>query len=290
MGQYSTFKSGGKAAALIDVLNAKELQHLLCWLQTHSIAWRIIGGGSNILVPEHGFAGIIIRLRGEFKSITSIQQNLQQTENGCTCVYAGAGCSIAGFLAWNIRNSLTGLEFLTGIPGTVGGGVRMNAGAWGKSISDTLYSVIFSDRNGNAHEVKAEDIHFSYRTMEFPADWSSHAVITGARFLLQKGDKRKIIQSCRDITRKRREKQPANFPSAGSFFKNPQGDTAGRLIEAAGLKGLQKGNAMVSEKHANFIINTGSATALDIVDLMQEVQQKVYQFSGIMLEPEVHFL
>ncbi len=289
MANYSTFRSGGKAAALIRVNNDNDLHGLLKWLKANNIKWRIIGGGSNILVSDPGFSGIIIHLKGDFEKInnTSPTQNESKQNH---LVYAGAGCTIAKLLSWSLIRSLSGLEFLTGIPGSIGGAVQMNAGAWKKSICDILYSVTFSDWQGNSHVVKTADINFSYRSMILNKDWSENCVITGAIFILHQGDKTLMTQACRDISKRRKEKQPVNQPSAGSFFKNPIGDSAGRLIEAAGLKGLQKGKAMVSHKHANFIINTGHATAGDIKDLMKEVQQKVYTFSGIKLEPEVHFL
>jgi UDP-N-acetylmuramate dehydrogenase len=166
----------------------------------------------------------------------------------------------------------------------------MNAGAWGSEIGEYVANVSFVDIEGVLHNVSGSAIDFSYRLMSPKDGKLDNGVIVGVDFSLSSGIQRDIYEKCRDYQARRREKQPMGVASAGSFFKNPEGDSAGRLIEAAGLKGMKRGNAMVSTKHANFIVNTGEATADDIVDLMNDVRQGVFNFSGIMLEPEVHVL
>lgn len=286
MGDYCTLKAGGKADALVVASTLEELRYLVQWLQQQEIAWRVIGRGSNILITSRGFHGVLIILGDEFNAV-----NVQEKKDvGRAEVRVGAGCSVARLVGWCCKQSLSGLEFLAGIPGSVGGAVYMNAGAWDSEIGDWLTSVSLVDMHGSLHTLAVDAIDFSYRRMQPREETLQQAVIVGAEFLLAEGREREINEKCRQYQDKRRKKQPLAMPSAGSFFKNPQGDSAGRLIEAAGLKGLRRGNAMVSMVHANFIVNTGQATADDIVELMQEVRDKVFQASGILLEPEVHLL
>ena len=286
MGDYCTLRAGGNAEALIVAPSVQELQRLVRWLQNHGIAWRVIGRGSNILITSRGFHGVLIILGEEFSSVSARETG----DDGKTGVTAGAGCSVAGLVGWCTRQSLSGLEFMSGIPGSVGGAVYMNAGAWGSEIGQCTASVSFVDLQGCFHRVPAGEIDFSYRRMKPGDEKLQHAVIVGAQFLLCQGYQREIYEKCRQYQDRRREKQPVGMPSAGSFFRNPEGDSAGRLIEAAGLKGLRRGNAMVSTVHANFIVNTGQATADEIIELMQEIREKVFHTSGIMLEPEVQLL
>ncbi|MGW8160821.1 MAG: UDP-N-acetylmuramate dehydrogenase [Desulfobulbales bacterium] len=288
MANYCTLKAGGKVAALLVATSRSELSGLIQWLEENAIPWRVIGRGSNILVKKEGYAGVLIVLGGDFCSIDFGSE--YTTEGGYKSVRAGSGCSAAKLVGWSVRHELTGLEFMAGIPGSIGGAVFMNAGAWGSEIGSVIESVSFVDRRGEFHEVIRDDLEFSYRHMRPNNPVLRESAIVGAVFSLQPGNQRKIIAKCREYVARRREKQPTSIASAGSFFRNPPGDSAGRLIEAAGLKGLQKGQAMVSTKHANFIVNTGKASAEDIVDLMHEVQERVYRFSGIRLEPEVHLI
>ena len=177
---------------------------------------------------------------------------------------------------------------MAGIPGSVGGAIRMNAGAFGHSIGEVLQRLQCATDRGELLEADREEIVFRYRHTTLPGEPAVRMLITGGVFLLQRADRQRVAARCREIVEQRRQKQPLGVGSAGSFFKNPAGDFAGRLIERAGLKGLTLGKAMVSPKHANFIVNTGGAVPEDIIGLMQEVRSKVLQQSGVLLEPEVH--
>lgn len=288
MAEYCTLRAGGPAEALLEVATLPELCRLIGWLEEQAIRWRVIGRGSNILVGSQGFAGVLITLGGEFRAIR--RERTGSERPGSESVRVGAGCPAGKLVGWCARNALAGLEFMAGIPGSIGGAVAMNAGAWGGEIGNLVEAVTFVDRQGQVHEVVRQELEFSYRRMQPRRPGLSGAVVVEAVFSLSPGRTREILNRCRELLARRRAKQPTGVASAGSFFKNPPGDSAGRLIEAAGLKGLRRGSAMVSTMHANFIVNTGSATAADITELMREVQDRVYRFSGIMLEPEVHLL
>jgi UDP-N-acetylmuramate dehydrogenase len=281
MGRYCTFRAGGPAEALLMASSVPDLSRLIGWLTEQSVPWRVIGRGSNILVGSRGFAGALIILEGEFRRI--------RREDAYT-IRVGAGCPVGKLVGWCVRNGMAGVEFLAGIPGSVGGTVRMNAGAWGGEIGSLVEAVTFVDRTGMAVQMPGSELEFSYRRMRPRRPDLEDAVVVEVVLALRPGRPREILDRCRDLLVRRRAKQPKGQPSAGSFFKNPPGDSAGRLIDAAGLKGLQMGGAMVSPKHANFIVNTGAATADDIIGLMREVQARVYHFSGVRLEPEVHLL
>ncbi len=288
MAGYCTLRAGGRAEALIKVGSRAELARLLCWLEDHAVRWRVIGRGSNILVSGQGFRGVLIVLQDDFCAIARNGGVSDQAAG--LVVAAGAGCPMPKLVAWCSRHGLAGLEFMTGIPGSVGGAVCMNAGAWGLAVGDCLVFVDFVDRQGQSCRVPRAGLVFSYRRLQPRATGLHDAIITGAAFVLQPGDPGEIHEKCRKYLARRREKQPAGAASAGSFFKNPAGDSAGRLIEAAGLKGFRSGRAMVSFEHANFIVNTGQASADEIIGLMGEIRKRVFRNSGIMLEPEVHIL
>jgi len=285
MADYSTLRAGGAAAALIDVQDLDELRDLLGRLQVLDVRFRVIGRGSNILVSEQGYSGVIIRLQGRLNEVT-LQAGEKEPESRVV-VRAGAGCLMAAFVSWCTRHGLSGLEFMTGIPGSLGGAVRMNAGAWGHEIGEGLREIELVDYSGRLHRVPVSELTLSYRKVALKEGELDRMVITSAVFTLRPGRKEQIRERCNEFIERRRGKQPAGVASAGSFFKNPQGDSAGRLIEAAGLKGTRCGQAMVSPVHANFIVNTGNATAADIVGLMQHIQEIVFQQFGVRLEPEV---
>ncbi len=288
MAGYCTLRAGGRAEALIKAGSRAELSRLVRWLEDHAVRWRVIGRGSNILVSGQGFRGVLIVLQSDFCAIS--RNGGGSAPAAGVVVEAGAGCTVSKLVAWCSRHGLAGLEFMTGIPGSVGGAVCMNAGAWGQAVGDCLDFVEFVDRQGRSRRVSRSDLVFSYRRLRPRKAALNDAVITGAGFVLQPGDPGEIQERGREYLARRREKQPAGVASAGSFFKNPAGDSAGRLIEAAGLKGFRSGRAMVSLEHANFIVNTGQASADEIIELMGEIQKRVFRASGIMLEPEVHLL
>jgi UDP-N-acetylmuramate dehydrogenase len=288
MADYCTFRAGGKAEALLVASTRTELAKLMHWLCRNKVSWRVIGRGSNILVQSRGFGGIVIVLGGDFCSIDNIDD--LETGSQVMKVRVGAGCSVARLVGWCSRHELSGLEFMVGIPGSVGGAISMNAGAWGCEIGESIETVSCIDPEGIIHDVSKDKLDFSYRQLWFKEGSLKDAIIIETVLRLKPGRQKEIITQCRKYLDRRRAKQPLGAASAGSFFKNPPGDSAGRLIEDAGLKGLCRGNAMVSTKHANFIVNTGQATADDIVELMREVQEKVYIHSGVLLEPEVQLL
>jgi UDP-N-acetylmuramate dehydrogenase len=282
---YTSFAIGGPAEALITVEDSRELQVLLSFFQESRLQWRVIGKGTNLLVPDSGFDGVIILLGEGFKGIS-----LRDDQNGrSVSVRAGAGCRLTRISGWCIKRGLAGLEFACGIPGTVGGAVVMNAGAWGDELANILTAVTVMTAAG-PEKIEREQMHFSYRCWQDHGGEGKGRIVTEVemRLVLAKPDA--VRRRCAELIQKRRERQPKGQPNAGSFFKNPQGDSAGRLIEKSGCKGMRIGGAMVSPVHANFFVNGGGATAAEVKELMKRVQERVWQDSGILLDPEVHFL
>jgi UDP-N-acetylmuramate dehydrogenase len=291
---YTSFCIGGPAAALITVQDLAELQGLLVFFVEHRIKWRIIGRGTNLLVSDAGFDGVILLLGKGLGTLCRISAG----KNGGSVVQAGAGCSLARLVSWCVDQGLSGLEFVAGIPGTIGGAVIMNAGAWGHELSEVLTSVTVVTPSGQICTLPRAELDFGYRIWHDPyrsqgaredgaeAEW----VVVAVELQCMAADQEQIRTLCQSYRQKRQEKQPRGEPNAGSFFKNPDGDAAGRLIEVSGLKGLRVGGAMVSPVHANFLVNSGGATAADVLGLMEKVRVKVQEDSGILLEPEVHLL
>lgn len=289
MREYTSFAIGGPAAALVTVEDAAILRRLLSLLREHRIAWRMIGKGTNLLVDDAGFDGVIL-LAG--KGLATIERLAEC--DGRVVVRAGAGVALARLVNWCGEQGLGGLEFAAGIPGTVGGAVIMNAGASGGEMAGILAGVTVMTAAGEMRLLPRGELDFGYRIWHnYSREIQNHQpgwVVIGAELNLAPGDPEQIRRSCRLSRERRSLKQPAKQPSAGSFFRNPPGDAAGRLIEASGLKGMTVGGAMVSPVHANFLVNCGGATAADVVALMRMVQEKVRKDSGHVLEPEVHFL
>ncbi|KPJ99004.1 MAG: hypothetical protein AMJ60_06405 [Desulfobacterales bacterium SG8_35] len=286
MAQFSTLKVGGPAEAVIKVSTIADLKRLVQWLKEHDVGWWILGKGSNILVPDSGLAGVIIGLEGELSSIEKTTASPSDSAEEKVFIRAGGGCLLAKVVHYCSSQGLSGLEFGVGIPGSIGGAIIMNAGAWGHEIGSLVHAVMLMDSNGGVFSEPGKNLGFSYRKWSMPPE----TILLSATFILTPGSKDDIKARCRKYQELRRQNQPVNEPSAGSFFKNPPADSAGRLIEEAGLKGFSVGGAKISEKHANFIVNTGRASATDILNLMQVVQQEVYKRFGVRLEPEVHIL
>jgi UDP-N-acetylmuramate dehydrogenase len=282
---YTSFAIGGPAEALITVEDSRELQVLLSFLQESSLQWRVIGKGTNLLVPDSGFDGVIILLGQGFKGI-SIRDEQNDTY---VSVRVGGGCRLTRISGWCIKRGLSGLEFACGIPGTVGGAVVMNAGAWGDELANALTAVTVMSAAG-PEKIEREQMHFSYRCWQDHGGEEKGRIVTEVEVRLIRAKPDAVRRRCAELIRKRRERQPKGQPNAGSFFKNPLGDSAGRLIEKSGCKGMRVGGAMISPVHANFFVNVGSATAADVKELMERVQKKVRTDSGIFLNPEVHFL
>ena len=285
LARYTSFAIGGPAAALCTAGNRSELQKVVEFALENSIPWRVIGRGTNLLVDDSGFPGIIILLGQGFQHISSLQQN----GSGKYLVTAGSGCSLARLSIHCMEQGLTGLEFAGGIPGTVGGAVVMNAGAWGHQMADILTRVELVTATGERW-LHRHEIEFGYRSWHGFSEFSDKWVITGVELELCSGAPETIRAKSRQYQDKRRQSQPKGRPNAGSFFKNPKDDSAGRLIEASGFKGMRLGGAMVSEAHANFLVNDNGATTADVLALMELVQEKVKRDSGVKLEPEVHFI
>lgn len=276
MKNYTTFKTGGvaKYAAFPD--SVAEVQCLVKKLNEYNIGYIVLGNGSNVLVADKGINEFVIFLT-ELKGI-AVYGNVIE-------VLSGNMMSEVAKTAQ--RNSLSGMEFMAGIPGTVGGGIYMNAGAYGGEIKDIIESVKCIDKNGEIVEYHKDDLHMSYRKSRF---FNSDEIIVSAAFRLISGDKDVILGKMKEYNQSRREKQPLNYPNAGSTFKRPDGYFAGKLIEDAGLKGYRIGGAMVSEKHCGFLINYDNATSDDIYRLILYVQKTVYDKFGVLLEPEVKLI
>ena len=278
MREYTSFRAGGKAALLLEPESREELAALLKELAAAGQSFLILGNGTDTLVLDEGIADPVIRIGQAFSGIEI---------NGNEMVL-GAGTLMSAAAKAAADAGLTGFEGMSGIPGSVGGGIFMNAGAYGDEMKDIAVSCEVMLRDGSGiRTIPKEDLDLSYRHSRFS---ESGEIVLSVRVRLQEGDREAILEKMRDLTAKRSSKQPLQYPSAGSFFKRPEGDFAGRLIEEAGLKGLAVGGAEVSRLHAGFIVNRGGATAQDIVDLMHLVQNTVYAQSGIWLKPEVRIV
>lgn len=281
MAEFTTLKVGGAAHALVMPADKDEIVTLINGCRNENIPWSVVGGGSNLLVADEGFPGVVIVLGRDFGEISIVGED----DCGRTLVEVEAGCRLAKLLSWCQDKGFAGLEFSAGIPGTVGGAVVMNAGAWGGEVKDVLSSLTWWSA-GEIISKNRTELDFVYRSWHRPAD----AVVLKATFAFTAGDSAKSRAVCREYVAARRIKQPIAHGVAGSFFKNPENKAAGKLIEDAGLKGVKVGGAMVSEVHANFIVNTGDATLDDIVSLMKLVQARVWEAHGVWLDPEVDIL
>ena len=277
MCDHTTFRIGGKADVFVSIINVHEILRLLELLKSRQIPFFILGNGSNILVSDSGYRGVIIEIGPAYSGVRMLDD----------IVVAKAGTTMAKLSHFAMENDLTGLEFASGIPGTVGGGIIMNAGAYGGEMRQITYRVKAVTPSGEVIYLSNADMEFEYRNSKAKKEGY---IILQAEFRLHRGDKLVIEGIMRDLAKKRRDKQPLEYPSAGSTFKRPQGYYAGKLIADAGLKGLSVGGAQVSEKHAGFLINTGSATAADMYELINQVRTKVKEAYSVVLEPEVIFL
>lgn len=276
LSRHTSFRIGGPADFYFYPKDLEDLAKALFLCQEEAIPWFVIGNGTNLLVSDNGFRGLVIDVSQTFRT-------LYRDGNRVT---VGSGVLLSELLSFLLHNALSGFEHLAGIPGQIGGVIRLNAGAFGTEVGDCLTHVSFMDAQGQIHTKSRSEIHMGYRTIDLP----SPMVIFEAQFQFTEGKQEEMEAKQNEILSQRGKKQPLSFPSAGSVFKRPPGDFAGRLIEQAGLKGLRKGDAEVSQKHANFIVNLGTATAQDVVALIFEIQQRVEARFGIFLEPELHFL
>lgn len=278
MKKHTTFRIGGPADIYVEP-SFEQMVPLLHFLKEAQAPFLIIGNGSNLLVSDDGIEGVVIAL-GKAMSEISID-----TRNDT--VYAQAGAMLSAVANKAAREGLTGLEFASGIPGSIGGAVYMNAGAYGGEMKDIITSVQMLDETGTIKEVPVEDLDLSYR---HSALMENGGIVIGAYLKLQKGNTDEIEKTIAEIRQKRIDKQPLNFPSAGSTFKRPEGYFAGKLIDDAGLRGYTVGGAQVSEKHCGFVVNFNDATAVDVLQLMTDVDAKVYKKFGVHLVPEVRII
>ena len=278
MRNHTTWRIGGPADRLVQPESTEELQQAIQEAQKAGEPYYVIGGGSNLLVSDEGIAGTVIQLGG---SLTG----LQISENS---IIAEAGVPLPFLARKAAEHGLSGLEFAAGIPGSVGGAVVMNAGAYQGQISNVIEQVICCDASGQLITLHAADCGFAYRNSRFKNN--RELVIVSVKMNLQPGRKEDILEQMQKNTASRNAKQPVEYPNAGSIFKNPPGDAAGRLIELIGAKGWRQGDAKVSEKHSNFIVNIGSASCQDVLQLVDRVKQAVYQETGVFLEEEILFL
>ena len=285
MSQHTTFRVGGAADYYVIPRNAKEAAGLVRYMELNGIPYFILGNGSNLLVSDEGYRGVVIDLgRNDGTSFTMLGYEYTDDE---LVMDVGAGCTMTSVGSYAIKFGGTGFESLAGIPGCVGGACIMNAGAFEREMKDVVRSVEVITRRGELKKLEKDEIEFRYRGSSLMDE--GH-IISRAEIVLQRGDPEAIRQRTEEIAARRKEKQPLEYPSAGSTFKRPTGFFAGKLIQDAGLKGYRIGGAQVSEKHAGFIINQGHATAADIAALIRHVQETVFRESGVRLEPEVRFL
>lgn len=273
LNSYTTFRIGGKCSALVEVNSAVSASELIKYIRKNNIKYAVLGKGSNVLVPDEGFDGVVLHIGNDFSDISV---------NG-SIIKADAGASLASVCKKAQQLGLSGMENLYGIPGTAGGGLYMNAGAYGTEMKDVVLSAEYIDENGNICTMMAADMELSYRMSVF---CNKKFIITSVTFGLSEGDPEAVKAAMTECMEKRKAKQPLEFPSAGSTFKRPEGSYASLLIDECGLKGLSVGGAMVSEKHCGFVINTGNATCTDVIGLCSKIKDIVKEKTGYTLEME----
>ena len=277
MSRHTTFRIGGEAACFIRISSEEQLRKLIPYFENVGVEYFVLGKGSNLLVGDKGYPGVILQISDACQQIEAEENRLQ--------VQAGATLSKVALFA--MERGLEGLEFAAGIPGTVGGGVVMNAGAYGGEMKQVVESVRVLSSEGEILTLDNDTMEFGYRTSIIR---NRNFTVLSVTFRLREGNREEIRARIEDFQKRRMEKQPLNYPSAGSTFKRPEGYFAGKLIMDAGLRGYQVGGAQVSEKHCGFVINKGDATAADICQLMRDVSDKVQAQFGVVLEPEVKMI
>lgn len=275
MSRHTTFKVGGNARIIVFPASACAAQSIIKCCRENGIRYIAVGNGSNLLVADGGIDACVICFSSEFSQIKLIGEDV---------IFAESGTSLMKLCRFALENSLTGLEFAYGIPGSCGGAAFMNAGAYGGEMKDVLIRCDHIDESGRAGYLENDDLKLSYR---YSAYYENGCAVTGVYVKLKKGDKEEIRSKMNELLQRRRVKQPLEYPSAGSTFKRPQGYFAGALIEECGLKGKTVGGAQISEKHAGFIINKGGATCGDILELCRQCAETVYKQKGVKLEMEI---
>lgn len=275
MALHTTFKIGGPARLAVFPKNENEISEVIKKCKEEKVRYMVVGNGSNLLVADEGIDAVVILLGKEFGEVRLIDD---------TTIFAEAGAPLMKVCRFALENGLSGLEFAYGIPGSCGGGAFMNAGAYGGELGDVMFRCDHIDQDGNKGSLEGDDLKLAYRHSAY---YENGCVITGAYFKMQKADKEEIKAKMDDYMSRRRDKQPLEYPSAGSTFKRPEGNFAGALIEQCGLKGTSVGGAEISTKHAGFVINKGGATCKDVLDLCKKVADTVKAEKGIDLEMEV---
>jgi UDP-N-acetylmuramate dehydrogenase len=277
MSRYASLLVGGKADALVFIENEDQLIQIVRKLKEKKIDFLPVGNMTNIIVRDGGYHGAILLMKG-FNEVSYLCTPERQYY-----ISAQAGATLALVLSRALAEELTGMEFCAGIPGSIGGAVRMNAGAYGREIKDIVETIFLLDADGKKIALRREEISFGYRKSGLPPK----VIILSARFRLEKGQAQQIKKRTSEILQWRQEKHPLEYPNAGSIFKNMPGQTAGELIEELGMKGVNCGDAQISLKHANFIVNKGNAKTSDVLELIALIQSKAKQEKGVILEPEV---
>lgn len=278
MSEHCSFKIGGPARLMLLPSSAEEAASALAILRSSGAQVLIVGSCTNLLIPDEGYPGAVVRMSKPASSMELLD---------AARIRAQAGATLNALAVFAAQHELTGLEFAHGIPGSVGGGVAMNAGAYGGEMRDVLESAEYVDADGAIRTLSGDALGLSYRHSAFS---DTDKLITSAVFRLTPGDGEAVRARMNELIEKRRASQPLDMPSAGSTFKRPETGYAAALIDQAGLKGLSVGGAMVSTKHAGFVVNAGGATYSDVIELMREVRRRVCEFSGVLLEPEVKII
>ncbi len=277
MSRHTTFRIGGNADVFVNASSSEEIVSVISYCLEHHIPYMCMGNGSNMLVSDKGIRGVVI----------SIGSNMSEVQVVDNMIYAEAGALMSKIASVALGAELSGFETLSGIPGTVGGGIYMNAGAYGGEIKSVLKNVTFISKNNDIVTMDTDQLELGYRHSIFE---TNGGIIVKCCLELKKGNKNEISAAMKEYSKRRSEKQPLSMPSAGSTFKRPEGHFAGKLIQDAGLMGFSIGGAQISTKHAGFIVNTGNATADDVLALIEHVKKTVFAQSGIMLEPEVRLI
>ncbi len=274
MSRHTTFRIGGPADIFVDATSIQAIQAVVGICKAEGVPYFILGNGSNLLVGDGGYRGVVIQI---YKGLSHIQVNGEK-------IYAEAGAVLSKVGRAALEQDLTGFEFAAGIPGSLGGAVMMNAGAYGGEMKDVLVSATVLNRDGDVIEIPANKLQLGYRTSILE---KNGYIALAATLQLKKGCRASIESKMEELKEQRVTKQPLEYPSAGSTFKRPEGYFAGKLVQDAGLKGFSVGGAQVSEKHSGFVINKGNASAKDVIALMEQVSDKVEQQFGVRLEPEI---
>jgi len=277
MKEYTSIRTGGEARFLAEPDTTDKVLEILRYIRERHIDYYILGNGTNVIFPDSGYDGVVIRFGNKFSGITAEGDRIT----------AQAGAPLAAVAARALDTGLEGLEFASGIPGTIGGAIAMNAGAYGGEMSQVVTESLCIDKNGCLIRLVGDEHDFGYRNSRIQ---NEGLVVLETTMILRHGDKDEIRRKMADYNSRRREKQPLNLPGAGSVFKRPKGYYAGQLIQECGLKGYTIGGAKVSDKHCGFIVNIGNATSKDVLDLIRYVRKTVYEKTGVLLEPEVRII